>query len=424
MHTAARTLPNGLRVLERDLRGPLFHVRAAVRVGFDDEDATTLQAAHFLEHMLAKYTSPRYPSGKRNAAFLAGVGATTNASTSPWTTDYYVEAPVAEAARVLRLVSHALCDFQLDGSAVANEGNSVREELKMRWVDDVFFDGEKEAAKWLYGTHVRAQPGEAHIANVARLVAEPQRLMRFYRTHYTPKRMVLVVVGPIDELRPMLERMYRRLGALPPGASQATHAAARLPPAATRTFHAPKATSLKVEIRWPLAALHGDRDTQADAIVCQRVLSGSLDSRLMRVLRTRHGLVYGLRMHATLDRHDPNLSNVTFETTCRPADGDALVKHVLREVSKPITRHEAQRVRMGLRRALMHRAYALSPARVAEELQTEWLWHARVEDDESRFGRALARLGGPNTVMDALRSTTPHITFICADAGADAGGRA
>ena len=51
LHTETRTLSNGLRVLECELPGPLFHVRVAVRVGFDDEDPSTLQAAHFLEHL-------------------------------------------------------------------------------------------------------------------------------------------------------------------------------------------------------------------------------------------------------------------------------------------------------------------------------------------------------------------------------------
>jgi predicted Zn-dependent peptidase len=412
-HAETRTLSNGLRVLERELPGPVFHVRAAVRVGFDDEDPSTLQAAHFLEHMLAKYTSSRYPSGKKNAAFLAKRGATTNASTGAWTTDYFVEAPVTEASQVLRLVTPALCDFQIDQTAVANEGNSVREELKMRWIDDVFFDGEKEAARWMYGDHVRAQSGEAHIANVERLVEDPSILTQFYRTHYSPRRMVLIVVGPLSTLRPMLTRMYAKLSALPPGGSHVRPAPAVLPDVATRTFEAPKATSLKVELRWPLATLHGDLARQADALVAQRVLSGSMDSRLMRVLRTQHGMVYGLRLHATFDRHDPALSCVTFETTCRPADGARLVEHVLREVGKPISKHEAQRVRMGLRRALMHREYALSPSRVAEELQTDWLWHERVEDDEARLQRAFARLDeGANTVIAVLRDVAPHITFM------------
>ena len=247
---SSRTLANGMRVLERDLAGPLFHVRAAVQVGFDDEDADTLQAAHFLEHMLAKYTSSKYPSSKKNSAFLASVGATTNASTSSWETDYFIEAPVDEASRVLRLMTHALCDFRLDTEVVQSEGNSVREELKMRWIDNVFYEGDTARSNWLYGDHVRAQTGEAHVANVANLLAEPSRLTHFYRTHYLPRRMVVVVVGPLGELRRRLDRMYARLQSLPAGEPAPPRRALALPPPAHRAFPSPKATSTKVTLRW------------------------------------------------------------------------------------------------------------------------------------------------------------------------------
>ena len=408
-----RSFQNGLRVLERDFAGPLFHVRAAFRVGFDDETADTLEAAHFLEHMLAKFTSTRYPSGRRNNALLSDAGATTNASTSAWETDYYVEAPISSAPRVLDVVVNALADFRIDEDAVVAEGNAVREELRTSWIDDVFYEGNTARDKWLFGAHVRAQSGEAHLASVERLIADPSRLVAFHRRHYRPNRLVLVVVGPLRALRPSLETMYERLCGLVAARSPDARSPARPPPPATRAFPSRGATSTEVTVRWALGCTNANTILRTDLTLARVLLTGDFASRLLHSLRTVHKLVYAVSVHDELDRHDPALSFVEVHATCRPEDARRVVEVVREQVRLDPAPDERRRVALALTNERSRRAYCASPARVAAELQDAFLWRDVVEDADERLSLALGRnaAGAPNHALEAMRRE-PHVTLV------------
>ena len=301
--TSTERLSNRLRMLTHNVDGPLFHIRLAVQVGFDDETMATLQAAHFLEHMVCKFTSKRYPDGHRNQASLASWGATYNASTSSVATDYFIDCPVSSATRILRLMRHMLTDFQLDHAAVSNEGHSVREELSSRWLNSVFYRGERDMRNWLFDAHIRAATAEDHVANVDRLVADPELLVSFHRRYYRPERMAIIIVGPLSQLTSPLRRFRRACASLPARLESASPQPLRFigPTPTTRIFNVPKATSTKVILRWQLQTLHGNRAMSADCLICRHLLTGGLSARLMNTLRVVHGLVYSVHVSYALD---------------------------------------------------------------------------------------------------------------------------
>ena len=78
-----------------------------------------------------------------------------NATTSNETTRYYVTCNVDHAYELLDRMSSMLREFHLDLDIISSEAKSIEEEIRMRHVDDVFYDGEEEFAKCKYKCHVR-----------------------------------------------------------------------------------------------------------------------------------------------------------------------------------------------------------------------------------------------------------------------------
>jgi zinc protease len=212
--TAARpvreVLPNGVVLITHDHRASdVVALQLWVRVGGRDEGPEELGLSHYLEHMLFKGT-PARPPGSIDA-LIEGIGGASNAFTSYDTTHYDVVVPVAHLRTAAELLADIAVNAAFDPKELEAEKKVVFEEMNL--VED---EPEKFLARRLGEVTYDGHPYGRQLLGTRELVRDltRERLDAYYKKHYVPANMVLVVVGPVTpaEVRRVADATLGRLG--------------------------------------------------------------------------------------------------------------------------------------------------------------------------------------------------------------------
>ncbi len=218
------TLPNGLKYLIRQNGRPEKRamLRLAIEAGSMDEDDDQRGLAHMLEHM-AFNGSTHFKPGEL-VSYLESIGARfgphVNAYTSFDETVYMLDVPTDRPGTLTRGFE-ALSDFAggiaLDTAEIDRERGVVIEEWR----------GGLGAGTRMQEPQLKALFGDSRYVNRLPIGTPevlksfpPDRIRQFYRDHYRPGRMAVIVVGDIDPAE--IERLItQHFSSLQPGGAAA-----------------------------------------------------------------------------------------------------------------------------------------------------------------------------------------------------------
>lgn len=200
------TLDNGLRVIvEENHAARVVAAQIWVRVGSADETPEDAGLAHVHEHMLFKGTERRKVG--EIAADVEAAGGDINAWTSFDETVYHVTMPSRELDVALDILADAVQHSAFDKDELAKELEVVLEELRRgkdtpsRVASEMLFDK-------AFVEHTYRRPVIGHVETVSAFTRE--QILAFYRRHYQPRNMVLVVVGDVtaEEVVKKAEQLF------------------------------------------------------------------------------------------------------------------------------------------------------------------------------------------------------------------------
>jgi zinc protease len=278
-------LSNGFRlIIQEHHTSKAVALQLWVGVGGRDEAPSERGFSHFAEHMLFKGTDALQPGFVDRE--VEGVGGRTNAGTSFDYTYYYMLLPPVRAARAIEVLADMAFNSRFDPVELGREREVVFEEVRLgednprsflaRRLYEMVFPG------YPYGFPVLGDPA-------ALRAATRESLRGYYKRHYVPENMTLVVVGAVEagEIRDMVARAF---GAMP------STGYARKPLPGPPATPSPRRLTLErpgrqayVGLAWAAPAL-GDPDMYAVEILAH-ILGGSRPSRLNQALRERARLV-------------------------------------------------------------------------------------------------------------------------------------
>ena len=198
-------------------------LRLAVKAGSMDEDEDQRGLAHMLEHM-AFNGSTHFKPGEL-VSYLESIGARfgphVNAYTSFDETVYMLDVPTDRPGTLTRGFE-ALSDFAggmtLDTAEIDRERGVVIEEWR----------GRLGAGTRMQEPQLKALFGDSRYVNRIPIGTPevlksfpPERIRQFYRDHYRPGRMAVMVVGDIDPAE--IERLItQHFSSLQPGGAPRT----------------------------------------------------------------------------------------------------------------------------------------------------------------------------------------------------------
>jgi len=318
-------LPNGFRlIIQEHYSSKTVALQLWVGVGGRDEAPSERGFSHFAEHMLFKGTETL------GAGFVdrevEGVGGRTNAGTSLDYTYYYMLLPSPRAARGIEVLADMAFNSRFDPEELGREREVVFEEVRLGEDNPRSFLGrrlyENAFTGYPYGFPVLGDPA-------ALRAATRESLRAYYKRHYVPENMTLVVAGPVDagEIRGVVARAF--------GGVPSTGYARKALPGPPPTPSPRRLTIGRAErqaylgLAWGAPAVD-DRDMYAVEILAH-ILGGSRTSRLNQALRERGKLV------STISAGYGPLQGggvVTVIAQLEPKDIDAAESKALREIRR------------------------------------------------------------------------------------------
>ncbi|HEX8437819.1 pitrilysin family protein [Archangium sp.] len=200
------TLSNGLTVVfEEQHAARVAAFQVWVKAGSADERPDQAGLAHLHEHMLFKGTARRGPG--EIARDVEAHGGEINAWTSFDQTVYHIVIASQFARMGLDILGDAIRSSSFDAEELAREIEVVCEEIKRSQDTPA-----RRSSRDLFATSYQVHPYRLPVIGTAESVRSFTRdkVLEFYRRHYTPKNLVLVATGDFSEgdLRRWVEDIF------------------------------------------------------------------------------------------------------------------------------------------------------------------------------------------------------------------------
>lgn len=283
-------LPNKMRIL----LAPMKETKAVtalvlVKVGSRFETRDINGVSHFVEHLMFKGT-PRRPNTQIISQELDSIGAEYNAFTTKDHTGYYIKAAVEHLPLSLDMLSDMLYNSVFDAGEMEKERGVIVEEINM-YEDNPLMYMEDLFEETVYGDC----PLGWNIAgprDVIRTVSR-DKLVAYYKRHYQPANMLLVLAGNIPATARTLIKKYFDKSAAAKFATQ-RFVSAPGEQKQPRTNVKEKATEqVQMALGFPAYSLF-DKRTYPLALLSV-IMGGNMSSRLFINIRERQGLCYFIR---------------------------------------------------------------------------------------------------------------------------------
>jgi zinc protease len=331
-------LPNGVVLVTQEHRASdLVALQLWVRVGGRDEAPDELGLSHYLEHMLFKGT-PTRPPGSIDA-LLEGLGGTSNAFTSYDFTHFDVVVPADALGVAAELLADIAVNASFDPEELQSEKKVVFEEMRLTEDDPERYltrrVGEEAYPRHPYGRPILGTP--ERVRDLDR-----DTLNRYYKKHYVPGNMVLVVVGAVrpSDVRAAAERTFGRLQGHPPLRGSVPPV---MPITQRRAVDVPRPEQQAyLGMAWH-AAPTGDVDIYAVDLLTY-ILGDGPSSRLNQFVREQQRLVSAIES-TYIPRQASGLVSVTARLEPGRLDAaEAAVREVVRRIREQgVTETERQR---------------------------------------------------------------------------------
>ncbi|MBI4587652.1 MAG: insulinase family protein [Candidatus Rokubacteria bacterium] len=386
-------LENGMRLIIQEHRASdVAALHLWVGVGGRDERRDELGFSHFVEHMLFKGTDA-LGSGFVDRE-IEGVGGRTNAGTSLDYTFYYMLLPARQALRGVEVLADVAFNSAFHPRELDRERQVVFEEVRLG--ED---NPRSSLIRQLYAQVFPGHPyGRPVLGDETVMKAATRETLRgYYKRHYVPDNMTLVVVGAVNpaEIRAAVARSfgkvpatgYRRQPLSPPPSLDMVR----------RREVSRNEKQAHLALGWSAPPLDHPDAFAVDLLAS--ILGGSKSSRLNQALRERYQLVSTIRAsYGALQ--GAGLVSVTAQL--EPGDlrkvEEAIVQEVRRIQTEGVT--EAERHRAITAAESEHafatetaegRAYAYGVAETIWRLEEELRYLDRLRDVTREQIREVAR---------------------------------
>ena len=286
------TLPSGLRVITERVPGQRSAtIGVWVGVGSRDESPALHGCSHFLEHLLFKGTPER--SALEISIALDAVGGEFNAFTAKEYTCFHARVLDEDLPLAVDVLGDMITSSLLDGDDVEAEREVILDEIAMH-DDDPDDVAHNLFASQAWGDSPLGRPIAGTAASIEAMSRD--QVIRFYRRHYRPERMVVSVAGNVDHtqvvrlVRSAFSRRDFLAGTAEPVAARQTLRARKV---ATGTVEATRQFE-QVNVVLGVQGLTRSDDRRFALGVLNAALGGGTSSRLFQEVREKRGLAYSV----------------------------------------------------------------------------------------------------------------------------------
>jgi zinc protease len=338
--------PSGLRLVHvHDPAAPIISYQSWLGVGSSDEEVGRTGIAHLFEHLMFNQTES-IPYGELDR-MIERTGGDTNAATWVDWTFYTDNVPASELELVARIEAERLQHLLLDDEQLESEREVVMNERIMRVDDDPDGFVDEQLFALAFTEHPYHWPTLGWMPDIRGL--DKPTVHAFYRQHYAPDNLCIVVVGDVSEAV-ILDRIAHHYGDIPgAGRVRATHAAEPEPTGERRArFTKPVAADrLAIGYRSPAMA---DPDWAVMEVIAGVLVDAGPSARLHRRLVVDTEIAASVDASLTPFR-DPGLLQLFVSLdTGHPAERalELVDQEIARLAREPMPAVELDKIRNGI----------------------------------------------------------------------------
>jgi len=207
-------LANGLHVLVGEVHSlPILSFQVHFAAGSRYERPGITGITHLFEHMMFKGTKKLGP--EEFSRVIQANGGTLNAFTTTDNTSYFENLPADKLELAVRLEADRLENLRLTQETLEPEREVVRNERKLRSVNNPFGLLIEQLFALAYEQHPYRWPVIGWDHDLRNLTVDDCR--EYYRVHYSPNNAVVVVVGDVgaDGVFKTVEKYYGHISSQP-----------------------------------------------------------------------------------------------------------------------------------------------------------------------------------------------------------------
>ena len=317
------TLPNDVRILRipnKNIKLIVFQIN--MKIGSDIETADMLECCHFFEHLFSMYTSTKYPSSKINTETLDFKSIESNAEVIEKQISFTLYFHKQNIDYVIDLVSNTIIDFKIDESIFDSEKNAVIEELN-EIIKDADYNFNTKINKKLYKNHVREYSEKQRLENVKKISIKD--IENFYKKYFTSQNYIISIFGNFDTKNyNLLKKNMLKFNNI----NKYIYTPYSLVLKDHIVFYKKdsKISNLKIIFKINYTIFNNEMYT---IIALMDILSGGLNSLLLKKLRNENGLVYYCNSYTKMDYTNENISTISIETICNTNNLLKVIKIIL-----------------------------------------------------------------------------------------------
>jgi zinc protease len=319
---------------------PLVASLVLVKTGSSDETVVNQGVSHLLEHVVFDGTARRTKEELFREVY--GMGGYLNGFTSEDYTGYILMAHPDFLERILDIQADILFHSRLDPAKLEVTKGVVIEEIRQAQTNPSAREADAHKARLYRGTSY-AHPVLGSEQTIRRLTRD--EVAEYYRAHYAPNNMVVVLIGPVEQ-KTAMAKISRAFGDAVARPRPARPGATPAPPARAEIF-VEETSATRKSLVFSLIVPEADRDRHP----AWEMLAGLLDERL-RQAKDRAGAPRILKLGAEFSAGQFfSLLQVT-GTFPRETDAGGIRRLVEQEMSRlaaePMDREAVARLRKAL----------------------------------------------------------------------------
>lgn len=197
-------LPNGLTVIHEPQKSKSVVVEVMVKIGSNQEKPDERGISHFIEHITFEGTKKR-PTNQLISNEIEKVGGDFNAYTTNERTCFYVKVLNKHFSLAVEILADIIQNSLFRQEEINKEKNVVLKEIDL--VND-----EPKYYQWillqqiLFQKHPVRFPTYGSKKVIRELTRE--KLLNYFRKHYTPNNMIISVVGEVKGWKELIEKSF------------------------------------------------------------------------------------------------------------------------------------------------------------------------------------------------------------------------
>jgi predicted Zn-dependent peptidase len=377
------TFKNGLQILLVPNNIKIINFNLNIKIGNDIEEKNNLEISHFLEHLMALYTSSKYPCANKNREFFSYNNINIEAETFNKHIIFRIECQCKHLEIVCDYIINSLLDFKIDKNVFNNEKNSVIEELN-EIIKDTDYNFETKINTILYKNYTREYTQEQRLKNTIKLTI--QDIYTFYNKYINSKNMVISFIGWFDKTK--LLRILKQLDTNRFIGNHVNYKLIKSRKNDNIIFYKTNKNVSNLKIIFKVPYIFFDKEYYL-IYALMDILTIDLNSIILKKLRAIEGLIYDLEGSMELDELDKNLSIIMFSTSVSSLKLLNVINFIL-EILNNITHNDIDNnyIKQYIESIKIYKQkkkYQKNPEKIINEYSKYLLWNKKIVTEVEEF---------------------------------------